>query len=81
MHGESDSTTGLTCAPPEGGGESGEQPDRRPNRSATRSGPERPGRRREREGRGARKERQQQQQRVTIEIVFQPEQVRLNLYQ
>ena len=42
MHGGSDSTTGLTCAPPEGGGESGEQPDRRPNRSATRSGPERP---------------------------------------
>ena len=60
MHGGSESTTGLTCAPPEGGGESGEQPDKQPNRPATRSGSERP-KGEEREGRGGRKERQQQQ--------------------
>ena len=70
-----------TCAPPEGGVESGEQPDRQPNRPATKSGSERPGLKRERETDGeerGRKEerhqeqqrqRRQQQQRVAIEIV------------
>ena len=58
MHGGFESTAGLTCAPPQGGGESGEQPDKQPNRLATRSGSERPtGRRRERERGTGRKKR------------------------
>ena len=58
MHGGSESTTDPACAPPEDGGESGEQPDRQPNRLARRTGPERLKGKKERE-REERKERQQ----------------------
>ena len=47
MHGGSESTTGPTCAPPEDGEDSGEQPDRQPNRPAI--GSERPKGEKERE--------------------------------
>ena len=42
MHGRSESKTDHTCAPPEGGAEFGEQPDRQPNRLAKKSGSKRP---------------------------------------
>ena len=88
MHGGSELIMDHRCAPPEGGAESGEQPDKLPNRPASKVGSERPGREKERERRRGRKERQQQRQqrggtteitkehfwpnRVAMQIVIQP---------